>query len=206
MPLALALQCSATGSVDSSTGQWAHNTGTNINAARAYNYPNKPEKDEYKFYVRTITWEECRDACVANYTAGGGEPTSCVVYTWHDPFVSGQYPNWCVFKYTAGFDARYQKDHVTGSLTTSTPGPNCIEWYAKLGSGPSYSPARVISFSNNSGTTTVVLVSETNKDTDTGGVLHAFEATTGVELFHLTDKDTSTPPLTQTLNSNPAVG
>ena len=172
------------GGVDSTTGQWA--LYSNINGV--YNYANQPDRDAYKFFGRTVTWEECRDACVANYTAGGGEPTSCVVWTWHDPFVGGKFANWCVFKYTAGFDARYQKDHVTGFLTTAAPGPACIEWFAKIGTGPSYSPARVISFANDGGTTTAVLVSETDPNLDCFGVLHAFDARSGVELFKFTAK------------------
>jgi hypothetical protein len=164
-----------------------------VYAAEIHNYP-------FATYGVTDSWEECQAACIANNTAGGGEPTSCVVWTWHDPFTEPRYAKLCVFKYTAGFPARAQGDHVSGFLSAPTAGDQCVTWYVSVTDPdlevplqPSYSPPRIVTYEAPVGSgvwQTAVLASETDPTQNQGGILHAFDAADGTRLWtYLTGGD-----------------
>ena len=71
------------------------------------------------------------------------------------------------------------------------PFPTCVQWafgLGKNGSNPSLSPSRY-AVPSPPGVLPIVLVSESNPDIDTGGVLHCLNANTGVELWNFAAVD-----------------
>lgn len=78
---------------------------------------------------------------------------------------------------------------IRSALSEAAPFPSCLQWQAQLAS-PLYSPARYLSYGvGTSGP--LVMVSETNPSLDTGGVLHAFDADTGAEVWNFPAVDAS---------------
>ena len=71
------------------------------------------------------------------------------------------------------------------------PFPPCIQWLAQLGA-PALAPTRYVDYGSAiGGVPPFVLASESNEIIDTGGVLHAFEAATGAELWNFKAVDDS---------------
>ena len=134
------------------------------------------------------TWPECQAACWADLAASGGlgDPTGCIAWVWHDTTAEPAFVHKCLFgrAFDAFANVRPQGGHVSGVLTTpDVPGPACIVWSRPIaadGSKPSYSSVRVVKVNGQA----VVLVSETDPNLNTGGVLHALDAATGAELWH----------------------
>ena len=131
----------------------------------------------------TITWPECQALCWANHT--GDPDTGCVTWVWHDPsVVPATYANKCYFKTVPGFNPVSQAGHYTGFLTVTAPGPHCVAWSRPISSDPnplkpSYASPRLVTYSG----ITALLVSDTDADLNTNGVLHAFSAGNGTELW-----------------------
>lgn len=71
------------------------------------------------------------------------------------------------------------------SSTSGNPLPNCLQWVASLPAGmPSYGPTRhVKGISADFQVPDLVLATHTDPELDTNGVLHAFDAATGAELW-----------------------
>ena len=181
VPGAHATAARAATAAATNAGQWV--SYSNVNAVQNQWPPS------YPFFINgtTQTWPECQALCWANNTASGGEPNGCVVWTWHDE-KNLEYSYQCWFKMTSGFEAHYQADHVTGFLSTGTAGPDCVTWSRPISTAasspggalrPSYSSARLASAGG-----AILLVSETDAELDTGGVLHGISAANGSELFY----------------------
>ena len=171
---------SSSASSASNAAQWV--SYSNVNAVQNHWPPSYP----YYINSTTQTWPECQALCWANHTASGGEPNGCVVWTWHDAN-NLAYSYQCWFKMTSGFVAAYEADHVTGFLSTGSAGDGCVVWARPISTPasspggalrPSYSSVRLAGASGE-----VLLVSETDADLDTGGVLHGISAANGSELF-----------------------
>ena len=182
-----AVRLSATS--NGNAGQWL--VYSNVNAVYAHDPPRFP----YFVNSTTTSWPDCQARCWQNNSASGGEPNGCVAWTWHDPFVNPKYANQCWFKFTSGFKIKYEKDHVTGFLSTGVPGPECVSWSRPISTlssspggtlRPSYSSVRIAGAGAGTGAGggSVVLVSETDALLDTGGVLHGLNAANGSELFY----------------------
>jgi len=99
------------------------------------------------------------------------------------------FANRCYFKTSAGFLDVSQANHYTGFLSVSTPGPKCLKWAQPIGSGanPSYASPRLVSYSGLS----VLLVSESHPLLNEGGILHAYAAGNGTELWSYATRDVS---------------
>lgn len=127
-------------------------------------------------------WEQCLSTCQANLSAGGG----CRAFQYVPSTSAGSFKRSCFFRLVAGWSAPpngYQANHVAGMLTSDAPGKDCLSWARKISAAnaPSYGPPRLVQWTGLA--VAVLLVTETHSDLDTGGVLHAYNARTGEELW-----------------------
>ena len=78
------------------------------------------------------------------------------------------------------------------------PFPTCVQWSVGLGTNgnaPSLSPTRYVPSSPPDAMVPLVLVSESNPDIDTGGVLHALAANSGAQMWQFAALDQQSPPV-----------
>ena len=137
------------------------------------------------------TWPECQASCWEDFKSKGGlgEPDGCVNWVWHNVDT----PTWglkCLHGTSKSIlEMRSEGGHVSGMLSVKAPGQQCVVWKrqisASLPAQPSYSSVQLIRYRNSD----VVLVSETNRDLDANGILHAYNAVNGSELWYYSTVD-----------------
>jgi hypothetical protein len=131
------------------------------------------------------TWPECQASCWEDFQSKGslGEPDGCVSWVWHNLDT----PDWslkCLHGVNDGLiEMRSEGGHVSGMLSLKAPGPQCVVWKRQISTSglaqPSYSSVQLVKYRNYD----IVLVSETHAELDASGILHAYSAINGSELW-----------------------